>query len=190
MGSVPKVCRQRVQYHECWLSSAKCFVRSVWIGPGGRDFAKRPKKRAPEIVHIGQADNEMEMILYLAESPSPEVNIIFRRPREESLGNPKDNEAYITFYTPRQGIPPKMARNHFRFPLARGGLYQRILLLLRVVNYELSNKVVTVQFGWPMSSWLDRLAIGVMVFNLMKLPRIFPQFNFTISYFRRHATPL
>jgi hypothetical protein len=36
-----------------------------------------------------------------------------------------------------------------------------------------------------LSSWLDRLAIGVMVFNLMTLPRKFPQFNFEIGYFGR-----
>jgi amino acid transporter len=182
-----------------WIILVSCFVflaidkphgTALWAGvtafvlvAGGL----MAKKRAPEIVQIGQADTEMEMILYLADSQSPEVHVIFRRPREESLGDPKDNEAYITFYTPRQGIPPKMARNHFRFPLARGSLYQRILLVLRVVGYELSDKTVTVQFGWPMSSWLDRLAIGVMVFNLMKLPRIFPHFNFTISYFRKDA---
>lgn len=183
-----------------WIILVSCFVflaidkphgTALWAGvtafvlvAGGL----MAKKRSPEIVHIGQADNEMEMVLYLAESPSSEVHVIFRRPREESLGEIKDNEAYITFYAPRQGIPSKMARNHFRFPLARGSLYQRILLLLRVVNYELAEKLVTVQFGWPMSSWLDRLAIGVMVFNLMKLPRRFPHFNFTISYFRKEAS--
>ena len=146
----------------------------------GRPMAK---KRAPEIVHIGQADNEMEMILYLSESSSPDMHVIFRRPREESLGEPKDNEAYISFYTPRQGIPPKMAQKHFRFPLLRGSFYQRILFLLKIVEYELPDKNVCVHFGWPLSSWLDRLAIGVMVFNLMTLPRKFPQFNFEIGYF-------
>ena len=44
---------------------------------------------------------------------------------------------------------------------------------------------VVVHFGWPMSSWLDRLAVGVMVFNLMRLPRMFPQFEFDMHYFRR-----
>ncbi|HYA42012.1 MAG TPA: hypothetical protein VEF34_11955, partial [Syntrophobacteraceae bacterium] len=143
----------------------------------------------PEIVQIGQADNQMEMILHLAESPSPDIHVIFRRPREESLGEPKQNEAYITFYTPRQGIPPKMAKNHFRFPLLRAGLYQRILLLLRIIEYELSDKNICIHFGWPLSSWLDRLAIGVMVFNMMTLPRKFPQFNFEIDYTGRRTDP-
>lgn len=111
-----------------WIILVSCFIflaidkphgTALWAGitafvlvAGGL----MAKKRAPEIVHIGQADNEMEMILYLSESSSPDIHVIFRRPREESLGEPKDNEAYITFYTPRQGIPPKMGQNHFRFP--------------------------------------------------------------------------
>jgi hypothetical protein len=33
-----------------------------------------------------------------------------------------------------------------------------------------------------MSSWLDRQAIGVMVFNMMRLPRLFPHFRFIMSY--------
>ena len=57
--------------------------------------------------------------------------------------------------------------------------------LLKVVEYELPDRRVVVHFGWPLSSWLDRLAVGVMVFNLMRLPRMFPQFEFDIQYFRR-----
>jgi hypothetical protein len=47
---------------------------------------------------------------------------------------------------------------------------------------------VCVHFGWPLSSWLDRLSIGVMMFNLMRLPKRFPQFNFAIDY-DRSSTP-
>ena len=178
-----------------WVILVSCFVflaldkphgTMLWAGvttfvlvAGGL----MAKKRSPEIVEIGQADTEMEMILYLSSSPASDVNVIFRRPREEALGDPKDNEAFITYYTPRQGIPPKMAKNHFRFPLRRGRLFQRILSVLKVVEYELPDREVTIQFGWPLSSWLDRLAIGVMVFNLMQLPKKFPKFNFVISYF-------
>ena len=53
------------------------------------------------------------------------------------------------------------------------------------VEYELADRQVVVHFGWPLSSWLDRFAVGVMVFNLMRLPRLFPQFEFDIRYFRR-----
>ena len=61
-------------------------------------------------------------------------------------------------------------------------LYHRLVALLRVVEYELTDRQVTVHLGWPMSSWLDRMAIGVMIFNMMRLPRLFPNFNFIMSY--------
>ena len=180
-----------------WIILVGCFIflaidkphgTALWGGVtacvllAGGFLAKR---RAPEIVQIGQSDNEMEMMLTLAESSIDDLHVIFRRPREESLEEPKENEAYITFFTPRQGIPPKMAKNHYRFPLTRGSLYQRILLLLKLLQYELPDKDITIHFGWPLSSWLDRLAIGVMVFNLMKLPKRFTQFSFQIDYFGR-----
>ncbi|TMB48479.1 MAG: hypothetical protein E6J60_14415 [Deltaproteobacteria bacterium] len=38
-----------------------------------------------------------------------------------------------------------------------------------------------VHFGWPTSSWLDRLAVGVFVANLMRLPRLFPKLTFSID---------
>jgi hypothetical protein len=32
--------------------------------------------------------------------------------------------------------------------------------------------------------------VGVMVFNLMRLPRLFPQFEFDIRYLRRPPAPV
>ena len=143
------------------------------------------RKRAPEIKEIEKTDSEMEMVLQLSQSSSSDLHIYFRRPWEEALNNPKDNEAYVTFYSPRQGIPHKMSPNHYRFPLIKTSLYQRMVAVLKVVEYEMPEGQITVYFGWPMSSWLDRLSIGVMVFNLMRLPRVFPKFNFAINYFTR-----
>ncbi len=141
------------------------------------------RKRAPELKQIEKADAEMEMILYLAESEAPEVHLFFRRSEEKEDKAPKANEVYITFFSPRVGgAPPKTVSNHFRFPLAKISLFNRIVSLLKVVEYELSDRQVVVHLGWPMSSWLDRLSIGVMVFNMMRLPRLFPHFRFTMSY--------
>jgi len=146
------------------------------------------KKRAPEIKEIAQADAEMEMILFLAESDSPELHLFFRRSEEPEQIAARVNEAYITFFSPRAGIPPKTAPNHFRFPLTKISLYHRMLNLLRVVEYEFPDRQVTVHFGWPLSSWWDRMAVGVMVFNLMRLPRMFPNIEFDIRY-RRPSPP-
>jgi hypothetical protein len=140
------------------------------------------RKRGPEIVQIEQADSEMELVLSLASSSEPDLHIIFQRPREEAGGLIYDNKAYVTFYSPRAGIPHKVAPNHFRFPMRNVSLYSRIVGLLRVVEYEMPERDITVHFGWPMSSWIDRLAIGVMVFNLIRLPRLFPNLKFVISY--------
>jgi hypothetical protein len=83
---------------------------------------------------------------------------------------------------------PKIAPNHFRFPLTKINLFHRIVAILRVVEYEMGDRQIVVHFGWPMSSWLDRMSIGVMVYNLMKLPRLFPQFDFEIHYAKGAAT--
>ncbi len=147
------------------------------------------RKRAPEKKEIEKADTEMEMILLLAESSAPDLHLMFRRSEEPEHGVHKDNVAYITFYSPRAGIPPKVAPNHFRFPLTKISLYHRMVSLLRVVEYEFPDREVTVHFGWPLSSWLDRFSIGVMVFNLMRLPRIFPQFEFDMRYLKRPRSP-
>jgi hypothetical protein len=146
------------------------------------------KKRAPEIQEIEKTDTEMSMILYLAQSSRSELHIYFRRPREEVLcvEGFKDNEVYVTFYSPRRSIPPKLAPNDFRFPLQRHGIYHHVVSLLNLIEYEMPQQEICVHFGWPMSSWLDRLSIGVMVYNLMRLPKRFPNFNFTMDY-RGHA---
>ena len=142
------------------------------------------QKRGPEIKAIEKTDNEMAMILYLAQSSSSEMHIFFRRPRDEVLcvEGFKDNEVYITFFSPRKGTPPKLAPNDFRFALHKQGLYHNLVSLLKLIEYEMPEQQVNVHFGWPLSSWLDRLSIGVMVYNLMRLPRRFPQFNFSIDY--------
>jgi amino acid transporter len=171
-----------------------CFIFLAWMKPHGTELWATisgivlvaglimAKKRAPEIKEISKTDSHMEMILNLADQPAPEVHLFFRRPQEEALENVKENEAYITFYNPRHGAPTKLASNHFRFVAVRRSIYQHIIALLKIVEHELGHQRVNVHFGWPLSSWVDRLSIGVMVFNIMRLPRQFPNFTFEINY--------
>ena len=142
------------------------------------------RRRGPEIREIGKADNHLDLVLYLAQVPEEEVHIFFRRPREEVLWIPRENEVFVTFYSPRQGAPQKLSRNDFRFPLTKHGLYGSLIGLLHVIDYELPHLNVTVHFGWPLSSWLDRISIGVMVYKVMRLPLLFSRFNFSIKYER------
>lgn len=144
------------------------------------------KKRSPETKEIEQGENEMGMILHLAESDESDIHLYFRRSQETEKTRPKGNEAFITFYSPRVGgLPPKTVPNQFRFPLSKISLFHRLVAVLRVVEYEMGDRQVVVHLGWPMSSWWERLSIGVMVFNLMRLPRLFPSFEFDIHYFKQ-----
>jgi hypothetical protein len=177
-----------------FLIFVSCFFFLAWMKPHGTQLWAAitglvlaagllvAQKRAPEIAEIAQSDSHMDLILHLAESREHDVHIFFRRPREEALSHVKQNEAYVTFYNPRRGAPSRLATNHFRFASRTRSVYQHMVGLLNVVEYELAHHDVTVHFGWPLSSWLDRISIGVMVFNIMRLPRRFPNFNFVISY--------
>jgi hypothetical protein len=141
------------------------------------------KKRSPELKEIEKGDHEMDLILYLAGSEEPDIHLFFRRSEESGKAPAKRNEVYITFYSPRvDGRPPKTATNYFSFPLTKIGLFQRMVAILKVIEYELGDRRVKVHLGWPMSSWLERMSIGVMVFNLMRLPRLFPDFEFDMTY--------
>lgn len=147
------------------------------------------KTRSPELKQIEQGETDMDVVLYLAESEEKEVHLFLRRSEETDREHLKHNEAYITFYSPRVGgIPPKMAPNHFRIPLTKISLFHRIEAMLRVIEYDMDDRRVVIHLGWPMSSWFERLSIGAMIYNLMKLPRLFPNFDFDIEYCRRSQT--
>jgi amino acid transporter len=140
------------------------------------------RKRAPEIAQVAQTDSPLKMVFELGESPGESVDIFFKRPQEVvEVANPQ--VAFVSFYSPRQGIPPRGAPNHYRFALSGQTLFDSIRELLYVLKYELPHKRVVIHFGWPLSSWIDRFSIGVMVFAIMRLPKEFPDFTFVIEYF-------
>ena len=140
------------------------------------------RKRAPEKVHIEGTDSPLQMVFALGESVNDKIDIYFKRPAE-SVSEAEQGVAYVSFYSPRAGIPPRLVPNHFRFANTNPSLFEGITELLYVLKYELPHKQITVHFGWPQSSWIDRFAIGVMVFSIMKLPKMFPEFTFMIEYF-------
>jgi hypothetical protein len=128
----------------------------------------------------------MQLVFALAESSDDNVHIYFKRP-QEGVDLPDPHIAYVTFYSPRQGIPTRAAPNHYRFAQSGQSLFDSITELLYVLTYELPHKRLTIHIGWPRSSWLDRLSIGVMVFSMMRLPDMFPEINFAIEYSPRKS---
>jgi amino acid transporter len=140
------------------------------------------RQRAPENVQVAQTDTPLQMVFALAEAPGETIDVFFKRPQEEGLV-PNPQVAFVTFYSPRMGIPPRLSDNHYRFAQTGQSLYDSITELLYVLKYELPHKHATIHIGWPRSSWVDRLSIGVMVFSMMRLPDMFPEFHFMIEYF-------
>jgi len=177
-----------------WLIFLSCFIFLAWMKPHGTELwavitalvlaagLLVAKKKAPEIKVIAETDSQMAIVMSLAESSDQDIHVFFRRPREEALSSPKANEVYVTFYNPRHGSPPRLAPNHFRLVVVKRTVYQHMIAVLKVVEFEFPDRRINVHFGWPLSSWLDRLSIGVMVFNMMRLPKQFQSLRFTIHY--------
>lgn len=147
---------------------------------------KVARKREPEIAQRAQSDTPMEMVLYLAEHDTTHFDIYFRRPQEMLEFVP--GAAYISFFSPRQGITPSHGPGHFRFALERVPLRHAIKEIIELVKYEFPDRTVTFHFGWPLSSWFDRISTGVMVHALMKLPREYPEYSFVMEYTRRTSS--
>jgi amino acid transporter len=144
------------------------------------------RKREPEIAQRAQSDTPMEMVLYLAEHDATHFDIYFRRPQE--MLEFVSGAAYISFFSPRQGIPVSQGQGHFRFALERVPLNHAIKEIVELIKYEFPDRTVTFHFGWPLSSWFDRISTGVMVHALIKMPREYPEYDFRMEYFRREVT--
>lgn len=166
-------------YHKPYGTLMWSSVTAVFLFIGIRVA----KKRAPEIKEIAQTDQPLNMIFYLVESEAENINIYFRRPNENAPQVDDSSSAFISLYHPRQGIPEKVAINHFRFANQSQSVYQGITEILYALDYELPHKKITIHLGWPTSSWIDRLSIGVMILSVIRLPKFFPRFNFVIEYF-------
>ena len=162
------------------------------------------RRHAPEIKEGFKGDITADMIAYLIESRERTVHLFFRRGREPKHGMDERapglerlepgisewNSVYITFYSPRAGAPPKARPNHFRFSLSKHNFFQEIVYLLHLIETEFPDRHVVVHLGWPLSSWFDRLSMGIMYLRLLRLPWIFPSFGFIMRYMTRVSLPL
>ncbi|MFA5831995.1 MAG: APC family permease [Bacteroidota bacterium] len=172
-------CFAYLGYHKPYGTLMWSSVTAIFLFIGIRVA----QKRAPEIKEIAQTDQPLNMIFYLVESEAENLHVYFRRPQEHGPQVDDTSSAFISLYHPRQGIPEKVAKNHFRFANQSQSVYQGITEILYALEYELPHKKITIHLGWPTSSWIDRLSIGVMILSVMRLPKLFPRFNFAIEYF-------
>ncbi|HZR80838.1 MAG TPA: amino acid permease [Candidatus Binatia bacterium] len=172
-----------------YLASHKPYGLGLWAGvvtllllfgiPLSRRYGPEAKERR-------RSDYPMEMLLALGEVDGP-LHVYFQRPGEVDIGD-TPGAVFVTFFSPRQTIPPKSAPCHYRFSIQGGSLLRSISALLALLQEELDGRDVHVHFGWPTSSWLDRLSTGVMVATLMRLPKSYPHLTFSIDH-RPESTP-
>jgi len=139
------------------------------------------RRYGPERGELRQSDYPMALVIALAEEDGTR-HIHFRRPGELEATHAAPGTVFVTFFNPRQRIPDKVAPTHYRFPLQGGGVYGSIAATLELIEEEFAGQDVHVHLGWPLSSWLDRVAMGVFVANLMRLPIMFPALRFSIEY--------
>ncbi|TMA51889.1 MAG: hypothetical protein E6J75_17690 [Deltaproteobacteria bacterium] len=170
-----------------YLALHKPYGTGLWAAVvtvllvAGIPFSRR---YGPEVAQVRRSDYPMEMLLALGEVDGP-LHVYFRRPGEVEAAETAPGTVYITFFSPRRPLPDRVAPNHYRFPIYGGSLYRSIQAILQLLQEELDGREVHVHFGWPTSSWLDRMAVGVFVWNLMRLPRAFPRLDFSIDYLRQ-----
>ncbi|MDH7603647.1 MAG: APC family permease [Melioribacter sp.] len=145
---------------------------------------KISKTRAPEIPRRRLSDSPMDIVFRIAEIPEEIVHIYFKRPQEDNNVNTSRNELSIFFYSPRTEKPENKYTSNYWISLQdRTSLIDMIYGLLETIYYELHNeKQIHIHFGWPMSSWLDRISIGIMTYKLTRLPKKFPDFHFHLEY--------
>ena len=149
------------------------------------------RKRAPEIPRRKLTHSPMDVIFAIAETNSEKVHLYFRRPSEKDFHKVGEDSVYVSFYTPRLEEPEATIPNHYWLSIQkRMGLFDMIYGLLQTLQYEVEpDKKIVLHFGWPSSSWIDRISIGFMIFKLMRLPKRFPMFDFVIEYYNKKTAP-
>ncbi len=140
-------------------------------------------KTTEEEEKIAQIDKYADVIDYIGNLDKSSIHIYFRRPSENvyEIGG---NMIYITFFFVRNKRPPKkLFKSHFILPVnSFWGIGYSTKKLLEAIEENYPNLPLNVHFGWPLSSWIERMFIGVMVYNILQLPKQFSNWNFFIEY--------
>ncbi len=167
-----------------YLAAHKPYGLALWAGvvavllAAGIPFSRR---YGPEVQKRRRSDLPMEMLLALGEADGP-LHIHFRRPGEMDLEDAGPGQVWVTFFSPREELPERRGAAHYRFPIQQSSVFRSIQAILALLDEELDGRRVTVHFGWPTSSWLDRMATGVFVANILRLPQQFPALRYAIEF--------
>jgi amino acid transporter len=168
-----------------YISIDKIVLSLIWIIIIAAIFvivSKIASRYPTEVETRRKSDNPMDLIFHLSELQTNSVNVYFIRAKENFTVPDDQNSIYLSFFPLSEKIPAKAAQNHFRFPIIGPKLLSNIIAILELIEYEIPDLRMKIHFGWPLSSWLDRLSIGVMIFAIMKIPKEYPNHEFIIEY--------
>ncbi|MEO1783511.1 amino acid permease [Thermodesulfobium sp. 4217-1] len=126
-----------------------------------------------------------DVINYVKENDMANIHIYFRRPMEHNLERSDDSsKIFITFFMSRQSIPKRVSNNHFIIPVNHfWGVDGGINGLLGLLQESFPDKRIVVHLGWPTSSWLERVAMGLRTYHILRLPTNYPRFEFKMEFF-------
>lgn len=145
---------------------------------------KISKTRAPEISRRKMSNTPMDLIFRIVEIDSPVIHIFFRRPKENTVDTGENNFINVYFFEPRTDFPERQNSNDLWIAVQdRRTVMDMIYGITESLDYDLAtDKEIHFHFGWPLSSWLDRLSMGIFSYRLMRLPKKFPRFYYHINY--------
>jgi amino acid transporter len=165
---------------ELWIVTSVLMVAFGYITTR---YFKDPEKEMEK-----KFDKSKEIIDFIRAFADGDIHIHFVRPKD-NLEHEDQNAVYVTYGLQRITAPAKLKSNHFVLSvLSYWGIDDEMESLLGVIKSEFAGSKVFVHLGWPTSSWIERLYTGFVVHNLLKLPRKFPDMQFTMEFIPAEKT--
>lgn len=125
----------------------------------------------------------MDELLKFVKSLSGDIlNVRFARPREHVPES--DDTVYVTLSLLRLQPPRRKSPSHFILPYSSmWGAVHEMEAVIGKLKDALPDKKLIVHFGWPLSSWWERLSMGLVVHRLIMLPKRYPDLEYHIDYY-------
>jgi len=171
-----------------FLFEAKPNGAMLWIGSCGvmvaLGFVITKLFKDPEYELLKKFGKRFDIVSFISENiEGRDIHLFFMGPNDRHFAlNPKN--ICITYALDRLEAPISLSKNHFILPLHSFlELTKDIDQTLHSLKDWFPEKRLYVHFGWPMTSWRNRLYSIVMINRILKLPQKHPDIHFAIEYF-------
>ena len=123
-----------------------------------------------------------ELLQYVQGLSGDMLNVRFARPREHVPE--REDTIYVTLSLLRLQPPRRKSSSHFILPYSSmWGAVHEMEAVIGKLKEALPNKKLIIHFGWPLSSWWERLSMGLVVHRLVMLPKRYPDLEYHIDYY-------